>query len=300
MKYACCFFAVFFVFFTHAQRSMIPDKKTNKKAMFGKTDLNEYRPFGLMLSVGPTLSVPTRHRAITHPHHESGRPPYDFTTQPEARAGVFAELGLIHYPKKRSKLSQKWNYIFVSYIDWGLGLKMWRGQETTQIDNLHPTTLNVLSSEEFTGVFRHLNASARITAHKNFYIRKKFFIDNGLGLNFDINLKNEPDSDYTAQINDRVSDFHQVERPLIFQLHYELGFGFRLNRRSLLIPTIHVPFVGILPDRNGASDFKWFDSNYFPLIAKIKWTYLFGEKKDKVCPPVYTNEQDQNTMKQSK
>jgi len=280
----------------YAQRSMIPNKHSNKKEVFGTVDLKEYRPFGIQLSFGPTATIPTRNTPIEHLHNSDGRPPYNFTTDPSGRIGVFAELGLIHYPKKRSKLSQKLNYIFVSYIDWGLGIKTVHGKEKTQVDLLSSADLSTLQSDEFSGTFRHITASARIALHKNFYIGKKYFIDNALGFNLDLRLTKNTQSDYTQQIENHLPEFHTFSRSPILHMHYELGFGFRLSRRSLLVPAVQFPLLGVMPWRNAASDFKWFDSNYYPVLAKIKWTYLFGAKSDKKCPPVYTNEQDKDTM----
>jgi len=284
------------VSFAHAQRTLVPNKQSSKKEMFGKRDLNEYRALGLQLSVGATATIPTRDAPITHQHNLSGRPPYSLTTDPDLRLGAFAEIGLIHYPKRQSKLSQKLNYIFVSYIDWGLGLKVHRGYEQTQVDQLHPTDFSVVKSQQYQEVFRNTLATARITVHKNFYIRKKYFIDNGLGINVDFVVKKDEFPDYTQQINQYVPELHRFQTNPQVLLHYELGFGFRLNRRSLLIPTLHFPIVGIHSWRHAASDFIWFDSNYYPFLMKVKWTYLFGKNDNKHCPPVYTNEQDKNTM----
>jgi len=294
---ACIVLFVLYINLLYAQRSMIPNKHSNKKEMFGVVDLNEYRPFGLQLSFGLTGTIPTRNTPIENRHNLMGRPPYNFTTDPSGRIGVFAELGLIHYPKKRSKLSQKLNYIFISYIDWGIGIKTYHGKETTNVELLSSADFSTLKTDELSGTFRHLTASARIAIHKNFYIRKKYFIDNGLGLNVDLRINKNTQSDYTQEIENIIAEHHTFQRSPSLYVHYELGFGFRLSRRSLLVPAVQFPIVGLHPWRQAASDFKWFDSNYYPIVAKIKWTYLFGVNTDKKCPPVFTNEQDKDTMK---
>lgn len=282
--------------FASAQRNMVPGKGKGKKDLFGgASDFNEYRPFGLQLSVGPTFTLATRKTPITTNYSAIGRS-YDLTTTPKGLPGIFAEVGMIHFPKKRSKLSQKLKYIFVSYIDWGVGIKMLNGNETTRIDLLDPVTNNVIATDEQTGQFRNLFASARVTVHKNFYIGKKYFIDNGFGVNLDFNFKRQEGSAYTDFVTAAVPGRHYFHQPFMAHVHYELGFGIRLSRRSMLIPSVQVPIFGINEWRKGASDFKWFDSNYYPMLAKIKWTYLF-QKKTKGCPPAQVNDQDKNTMK---
>lgn len=281
--------------FSLSQRSMVPGKGKNKKDFFGgSADYNEYRPLGIQFSLGPTFML-TRRTPITTRYESIGRS-YDLTTTPKGLPGIFVEVGMVHYPKKRSKLSQKLKYIFVSYIDWGIGVKLLRGTETTRIDQLDPLTLNTISTSEQTGKFDNPFVSARVTFHKNFYIGKKYFIDNGLGINLDYNFQRDEASGYTAFVEQAVPDRHRFHHPFVAQLHYELGFGFRLNRRSMLIPSVQAPILGFHEWRGGASALKWFDSNYYPLLVKIKWTYLF-QKKSKGCPPAKVNDQDKNTMK---
>lgn len=279
-----------------SQRNLVPGKKNSNKDVFGgASDFKEYRSFGIQLSIGPTFTLPTRPSPITTLYPSEGRS-YQLTTTPKGIPGIFAEIGMIHLPTKRSKLSQKLKYIFISYIDWGIGFKMYNGTETTRIDQLDPLTNDVIATSEQTGKFSNLFASARVTVHKNFYIGKKYFIDNGFGVNVDFNFKRDEASGYTSWVNQAVPGRHYFHQPLIAQIHYELGFGFRLSRRSMLIPSVQVPIFGINEWRKGASDFKWFDSNYYPMLVKVKWTYLF-EKKVKGCAPARVNDQDKNTMK---
>ncbi|MEZ4890949.1 MAG: hypothetical protein R2779_10505 [Crocinitomicaceae bacterium] len=278
-----------------SQRNLVPGKGKSKKDFFGgAADFKEYRPFGLQLSVGPTFTIPTRPRPITQDFISSGRS-YQLTTKANGIPGIFAEIGMIHLPQKRSKLSQAWNYIFISYIDWGIGFKMLNGAETTRISQLDPVTGNVLNTAEQTGTFNNLFVTARVAVHKNFYIGKKYFIDNGFGVNVDFNFKRNT-TNYTPFVENAVPGKHYFHEPVMAHIHYELGFGFRLSRRSMLIPSVQVPIFGIYEWRKGASDFKWFDSNYYPMLVKVKWTYLF-EKKVKGCAPARVNDQDKNTMK---
>ncbi|MCO5258768.1 MAG: hypothetical protein M9916_01370 [Crocinitomicaceae bacterium] len=283
------------VFSGSGQRNLVPGKGKTKKDFFGgEADFKEYRPFGLQLSAGPTFTIPTRPRPITSDFITPGGV-FQRTTTPKGIPGVLVEVGMIHFPTKRSKLSQKLKYIFVSYIDWGIGFKMLNGTETTRFTKLDPISGSEISTEEQSGVFNNLFVTARVAVHKNFYIGKKYFIDNGFGVNVDFNFNRKP-TGYTPWVENTGTTTHYFHQPLMAHIHYELGFGFRLSRRSMLIPSVQVPIFGLYEWRKGASDFKWFDSNYYPMSVKLKWTYLF-EKKVKGCAPARVNDQDKNTMK---
>ncbi len=277
-----------------AQRNLNPRNAKGKKDLFGgAADYNEYRPYGLQISAGPTFMLTRRHPVTTR--YESIGRSYELTTTPLGLPGFFVEAGMLHYPK-RSKLSKALKYVFVSYIDWGVGVKVFNGQETTRVNQLDPLTLSVIGTDEYIGKFSNVFASARVTFHKNIYLGKKYFIDNGLGINVDYNFQRDEAPGYTALVHQTIPDLHTFHHPLVAQIHYELGFGIRLNRRSMLIPSVQAPILGLHEWRGGASALKWFDSNYYPLLVKVKWTYLF-QKRSKGCPPAQVNDQDKDTMR---
>jgi hypothetical protein len=70
--------------------------------------------------------------------------------------------------------------------------------------------------------------------------------------------------------------------PLVAQMHYSLGFGIKLNRRSMLVPGVQIPILGIHDWRKGCAALKYYNSNYLPILFQVKFTYLF-EKKPKGC-----------------
>ncbi len=278
------------------QRNMNPNGKQKKDMFGGASDFSEYRPMGLQLSLGPTFML-TRKVPVTN-RFTNGSRPFDLTIQPKGLPGIFVEAGMVHYPKKRSKLSERLNYIFVSYIDWGVGFKLLRGQETTEINALDPITFQEIGSPTTTtGKFNNGFISARGTVHKNFYLGKKYFIDNGLGVNVDYNIMRSSEaSPYTAALVTFEPSIHRFHKPFVAQMHYELGLGIRLSRRSFVVISAQAPIMGFYEWRGGASALKWFNSNYYPLTLKVKWAYLF-KKKNKGCAPALTNDQDKNTMK---
>lgn len=293
MKNLGIFIALLLTFQAFSQRDMTPGKKRGD-VFGGAADFKEYRNFGLQFSAGPTFML-TRRVPVTQ-NYIAGTRPFEVTTRPHGLPGVFIEAGMLHIPKKRSKLSQKLKYIFVSYYDWGLGFKLLGGEEFSDITAIDPVTNQPLGTVSHTGKFYNGFVYGRITAHKNIYFKKRYFVDNGLGLNFDYNVMRSPEANSYSATMLAAGKPQYFHNPSVFQMHYELGLGTKLNRRSMLILSAQTPILGFMEWRGGAPDLKWFDSNYQPLMLKLKWTYLF-EKKVKGCAPARVNDQDQNTMK---
>lgn len=265
-----------------AQRDLSPGKR--RSAVFGKADYKDYRFYGLQFSLGPTfMKTRADKNNFTYNTSDATGRPLDYTIDPEGRVGVFAEMGLAHYPKKRGKISLALKTVLVSYYDWGLGFKLLGGTESTVINYYNP--LGQLSyTDEGKGAYYNGYVYGRFTLHKNINLSKKYYIDNGLGVNFDYRVING-DKSYDGPFIG-TQHFHS---PLVAQLHYDLGFGIKLNRRSHLIPSVQLPIVGFNEWRGGCAALKWFDSNYLPIMAKIKYIYLL-EKKVKGCNTPGTDE----------
>lgn len=258
-----------------AQRDLSPNKR--KSQVFGKSDYKDYRFYGLQFSIGPTfMKTRSDKNNTTYTTIDATGRPMDYTIDPAGRVGVFIELGLAHFPKKRGKISLALKTVLVSYYDWGLGFKLLGGSETTSI-NYYNSLGALSSSDEGKGSYYNGYVYGRFTLHKNINLSKKYFIDNGLGVNFDYRVINGNQSYDGPFIGSQY--FH---KPFVAQLHYDLGFGIKLNRRSYLIPSVQVPILGFNEWRGGCAALKWFDSNYLPVMAKIKFIYLF-EKKVKGC-----------------
>ncbi len=261
-----------------AQRDLTMRSK-KKSTVFGQVDLKEYMPHGLQVSVGPNLMWHFKPRTASF---ENGMTRTDVTTSRGILPGVNAEIGMLHLPTKRSKLSVKWKYIFINYIDWGIGIKLLGASEKTTIDYFDRDG-NQFDSKTETGRFYNPFLYGHVTLHKNFYIGKKYFIDNGFGINVNYNLSKKTNNAYTDFVESEVGKTPYFHHPLVAHVHYELGFGIRLNRRSMFVISAQTPIFGIHEWRNGGAAMKWFDSNYTPLIFKLKYTYLF-QKKAKGCP----------------
>jgi hypothetical protein len=219
---------------------------------------------------------------------------------------------MFHFPKKRSKLSQKLKYIFVSYYDWGLGFKYFRGAEQITA-NFEDASGGYIGSEDRTYNFSNGNVYGRLSLHKNIHFtpkkrRKKlnFFLDNSLGLNFDYRVLNTADT-YTDWYG-VMEQNQEYYRPFHAQLHYGLGFGWSPRRSVFIIPGVRLPIVGYHSaaqgmDGSGDKQNYWgkpsmhfFSSRYWPILFNVKVMFAFP-KKEKGCATGITNDQDQDTQR---
>ena len=279
---------------------------SSRKSAFGKRDFRNLNMYGLQFQFGPTYTLTRGANKTYETDYNINGIKQQYTHDPSGRLGFFAEIGMAHFPKKRSKLSLWMKTVLVSYYDWGIGYKHNGGNERTITDDIDASG-NYVRNDEFTGSFYNGFLYGRFSLHKNIHIGKTFFLDNGLGINIDYKLVHGT-SAYDIEVIPGKRSFHN---PLIVQLHYSLGFGFKLKRGSYLIPGIRTPILGYQsvspmlagngkgpdPQTNiGNPAYHWFSSKYWPIYPHIKFIYMF-EKKAKGCPPVEVNDQDKDTHK---
>lgn len=271
------------VFSSLAQRDLTPGKK--RGAAFGAVDFNNYKYSGIQVT-GGLIYTKTRSDAnnVTQTIVDAADRPIDYTFDPAGKVGFFIEAGMAHFPKKQSQLSKRLKTILVSYYDWGLGLKMINGAENVTA-NYYNLGGQVISTLNETSDFSNAYLYGRFSAHRNFYLGKKYFIDNGLGINADFRFLSSSTNDANTTTFEPLGN----HSPFVLQLNYSLGFGIKLSRRSFLIPSVALPIIGLHDWRSGCAALKWYHSNYVPIQAQVKWIYLF-KKVQKGCPAVYTTD----------
>ncbi len=282
----CLTLSLIFAGTTLAQRDLTPN---SRRKAFGKRDFRNLSNTGLQFSFGPTYQFT---RSVNKTYQSDvllNGNRFRYTHDPGGRIGVFAELGMAHFPPGNPKFGLKKRII--SYFDWGLGFKLLGGTEQTIIDYTDASG-NILSSETGQGKYYNGYAYGRITAHNYFNITKGVFIDNGLGLNLDYRvLENR---DYEAPVLPETQYFH---KNFVAQIHYDFGIGFRLKRGSYIIPGLQIPIVGIYEWNNFNPALRWYSSGYWPVMFHIKFIRLF-EKRAKGCPAVETNDADRQRDKE--
>lgn len=137
-------------------------------------------------------------------------------------------------------------------------------------------------SEEFGGVkgiFKQNYVLANFNINNVIQLSDYTFIQNSLGLNLDYKFSEQYDPELIVPTTDNT-------QPLLFSLHYRLGFGIKATKNLFIIPTLETPILNGLEWENARSDYGIFNSRYRPLIFSVRfaWTRKPG-KGD--CPPVY-------------
>lgn len=287
------------------QRDLTPGKRRDA---FGSRDFRNLNNYGLQIQLGATTLMSRLNNETVDVATTTDGFSGNYLHDPYGKLGAYAEIGMFHFPKKRSKLSLALKTVLVSYYDWGVGFKYFRGGEQIDANFLDPFG-TVVSSDSRAFDFSQGNVYGRFSIHKNIHFKRhreqiNFFLDNSLGLNLDYRVLTTTD-DYSWY--GVMTQNQQYVKPLQVQLHYGLGFGFRLKRGAYLIPGVRTPIVGYhsaVPVYNSSDkgenyfvrpSFHWFSSRYWPLLIHVKYMFAF-EKKAKGCPPVEVNDQDKNTM----
>lgn len=165
--------------------------------------------------------------------------------KPRGRLGLYLEFGRYHILKY-----SKW----FKYLDYGLSYKSLRGKD-----------LSV--GEKFGDHF--------IVAHFNLNHVKQFsdynFLQNTIGINADFGIIRNVGSPAPAS-------------PIV-QLHYKLGYGFKISSKLIIIPAIETPILNGLPWERGKSTLGYYNSRYRPLIFSVRFLFL-SLKREKKCIPV--------------
>jgi hypothetical protein len=251
-----------FHFVSFSQRDLAPRKGSKRSKIFGARDFRDLRNYGLQVSAGATYQF-TKTLNETVRLEENGRP-MDYTIDPSGKLGVFFDVGTAHFPITAPRLT----FIkkrFISYYDWG--------KEKSDMNYYDATGTNVISEGHGEGSFYNGFASGRFTIHKNIYFGEKYFMDNGLGVNLDYRVL----TGYQDYLGTKSPAPQSFSKPLVSQLHFDLGFGIRKKRGSYIIPGIQIPIVGIV----GGRKTQWYSSEYWPILFKVKYVMLFEKKKSK-------------------
>lgn len=296
-----------------AQRDLNP---RNGNPFGGAKSFKDYNLYGIQFQLGPTflMNSPKNER-----YDVEGAFRGEYVQNPKGRLGAYAEIGMFHFPKKFPKIkigkddSGKQKYlILLSYFDWGLGFKYFRGAEQITA-NFEDAAGTYLDSEDRTYNFSNGNVYGRFSLHKNVYFKPKkrkeklnFFLDNSLGINFDYRVLTTADT-YTDWYG-IMEQNQQYYKPFHAQLHYGLGFGFSPRRGMFIIPGVRLPIVGYHAattgmDGSGDKESYWgkpsihfFSSRYWPILFNVKFMFALP-KKQKGCATGITNDQDQKTQR---
>ncbi|UTW63625.1 hypothetical protein KFE98_05610 [bacterium SCSIO 12741] len=68
-------------------------------------------------------------------------------------------------------------------------------------------------------------------------------------------------------------------------LYYKLGWGYKVNKKSIIIPSLEIPLLNIANWNNGRMETPYFNSQYWPWTLSVR-ILLARPYRMKNCPPV--------------
>lgn len=198
---------------------------------------------------------------------------YTALFNPKGKFGLYLEAGWF--------LSTR-DPIVLDYWDFGLAYKQLKGAESFTGTYTRADSASRLAGE---GGFNDQHLTAHANANKLFQVRDYQFIQLSLGANVDWRFGTA--HDYTA-------DHSALNRwafppEFIGQVHFKLGYGFKLTQQLLVIPAVETPIFSVQPaDAGNIGKLQWFSSTYRPLILSVRFLFL-RYPKGFACVPVKQN-----------
>ncbi len=197
---------------------------------------------------------------------------YTTTYDPDGRLGFYLEGGLTWYTR---------DPVVVDYFDVGLAYKNLRGSESYAGTLLRGDSASTMTGE---GTFAERLLTFNANANKFIPTFDYQFVQLSLGANVDYRLG----SDY-EHTGDSLLNGHTFPPDLIAQLHFKLGYGFKLTGNLILIPAIETPVFSIVPEDEGLGKLQWFSSQYRPLIFSVRFLFLRARDGFDCPPPIKHN-----------
>ena len=186
---------------------------------------------------------------------------------PGGKLGAYLGVG-------RYNIFYKGGYI-INYMDYSLAYKMLRGKE------------KITGAVEAEGKYSHNFLLGNFNINNIIQLSDRMFIQNSLGANIDWRfITRQEHSGPNASTNPSA---------IVGNLHYKFGFGFKINQRFFVIPSVETPILNVYPFEKFKSTWGIFNSRYRPLIFTVKLLWLRPVGKGD-CPPVHTNDGDRKAQ----
>lgn len=172
------------------------------------------------------------------------------------------ELGYF-YSFKKSKI--------VHFLEGGIGYRSFAGGAEHKGTLFLPSdTSNYSSSNTINYNLAHVS----IRANHVKQLKRYSFIINSLGINANYAISEKFDRSFAYP-----SNFDTFTNSLNGFLTYQIGFGYRITKHTILIPSIETTLLQVFPIDDVRSSFKFFSHDYQPIIFKLRIMFL---RKDPV------------------
>ena len=230
-----------------------------------------YKLSGFHFAPGATYIL-TRFSDKEEELFNSGDSIYNATFSPEGGLGMYLEGGWFKVFKYGS---------IIRYMDVSIAYKQLKGKESyvgelTRIGEDPPI-------QEFTGegTFNEEFVTFNANVNNVLQLGDRTFLQNSLGINFDYLVSNS--RSYSNEFGLNRQEFSQDP---FLQIHYKLGFGWKISHKVIMIPSIETPILSVMEWDDGRSDLQYFSSRYRPLIFSVRFILLRPAGKGMDCVPV--------------
>ncbi len=224
---------------------------------------------GFYFAPGVTYTLPSS-SSDQQEVFSAGDTSFAATYDPNGRFGLYLEAGWFHATR---------DPVILDYWDIGLAYKNLRGREDLVGIWRRGELADTLVGE---GAFAERYLTLHLNANKFIQTWGYQFVQLSLGANLDYRLGS--DHEHTG---DPLLNRQAFPPDLLGQVHFKLGYGFKVSGSLLLIPAVETPIFSIVPDDAGNwGALQWFSSTYRPLIFSVRFLWLRAPKGFDCPPPI--------------
>jgi len=220
-----------------------------------------YKMSGWLIEPGATWDM-TRFRNPEEQYNDQ-----TIKVNPGGKIGAYLGIGRYNFFYEGGR--------FINYLDYSVAYKMLRGKEEIT---------GAISAE---GKYSHNFLLGNFNINNIWQLSDRTFIQNSVGANIDWRfITRQEHTGPNADLN---------PSKIVANIHYKFGFGFKINKRLFVIPTLETPILNVYNFEKFKSTWGIFNSRYRPLILSVRFAWLRPVGKAD-CPPVYANPDDKDAQ----
>lgn len=190
-------------------------------------------------------------------------------SNPSGQLGLFAEFGRYHLIE---------NLYFFRYWNYGVNYRWVHGKEGFENTLKAPTGDTPLGTGENAFSDHFLNAHIEISGVNK--LSDKTFLQHTLGgqVGYALLAKRTYATNLPGLEQKTQNRLHSY-------LYYRLGWGARVSKKLIVVPSVEVPLLNAYTFNTGRYDMPYFNSHYWPITFSIRF-FLCRPYRMKSCPPV--------------
>ncbi len=194
---------------------------------------------------------------------------YSAEFDPKGKFGYYVEAGRYHITD---------DLMFFKYLDYSLAWKRLAGSETyTGTYTVRTDSSTASATTGGQGNFKDNIITLNLNLNNVIQVMDYGFIQNTIGINADYRL-NKATPAYEA--GDPYNAISATAPEQFFtQLHYRLGFGYKLKRKLFIIPAFETPILSVFPWDNFNSTLSYFNSRYRPIMFSVRLLFVSSYRK---------------------